>query len=151
MASSETKPSIENRIEDQILEAFRQHIVNLILNTNRIAESLAVNPSDLQVLHAVELAGAITPKELAAQAHLTTGGITVVLDRLEKEGLIRREKNPADRRSLLITLNEGPRLDEVHAAYAVYADDLLKILSHYTGNDLQTILRFLDELNGSGA
>src|SRR6478752_338205 len=116
----------ERALKEDILQAFRLTIVNVILNNNRIAEKLHCNPSDLQVLHAVELAGSITPKELADQTDLTTGGITVVLDRLEKENLIKREKNPADRRSLLITLSSSERLDEIQAAYQEYADRLLE-------------------------
>ena len=137
----------EDSLQTEILKAFRLTIINVVLNTNRIAERLGCNPSDLQVLHAVELAGALTPKELAERAGLTSGGVTVVLDRLEKEGLIKREKNPQDRRSLLITLNPGPRLAEIQAAHQVYAENLLQILAEYNAEDLQTILKFLGELN----
>jgi DNA-binding MarR family transcriptional regulator len=33
--------------------------------------------------------------------------VTVALDRLQKAGYIRREPNPADRRSLIVTLGAG--------------------------------------------
>lgn len=139
----------EEGLQAGILKAFRLTIINVVLNNNRIAERLGCNPSDLQVLHAIELGGALTPKELAERAGLTSGGITVVLDRLEKEGIIKREKNPHDRRSLLVNLNPGPRLDEIHAAYEVYAENMLNLLSKYGPDELQTILKFLGEINGS--
>src|SRR4051812_40510509 len=133
----------EDGLQAEILKAFRLTIINVVLNTNRIAERLGCNPSDLQVLHAIELGGALTPKELTERAGLTSGGVTVVLDRLEKEQLIKREKNPHDRRSLLITLNPGPRLDEIQAAHQIYAENMLNILAQYDARDMQTILKFL--------
>jgi DNA-binding MarR family transcriptional regulator len=145
---SDVKP--EQSLEEDILKAFRMTIVNLVLNTNRIADKLGCNPSDLQVLHLVELAGAITPKELAQRTNLTTGGITVVLDRLEKENFIRREKHPTDRRSLLITLSSSKRRGEVDEVYKEYAENFLKTLSHYTQADMKVILGFLEEINKRG-
>jgi DNA-binding MarR family transcriptional regulator len=136
-------------LEESILKAFRQTIVNLIINNNRIAEKLQFNPSDLQVLHLVELAGCITPKELAERTNLTTGGMTVVLDRLEKENLIKREKHPSDRRSLLITLSSGERIEEIHGMYTEYGEKFNEILTHYTDTELLTILSFLDKINQS--
>jgi len=46
----------------------------------------------------------MTPGKLAELTGLTTGGITVVLDRLEKAKYIRQERNPNDRRSISIVL-----------------------------------------------
>ena len=140
----------EDSLQERLLKAYRVMIANLVINTNRIAEKLGCNASDLQVLHLVELAGTITPKELADRTNLTTGGITVVLDRLEKENLIRREKHPTDRRSILIKLNSSTRREEVDAAYKEYAENFLKGLSHYSEKDMLIILSFLEEINESG-
>ena len=137
-------------LDEHILKAYQTTIVNLVLNTNRIAEKLHCNPTDLQVLHIIELAGSITPKALADRIHLTTGGVTVVLDRLEKDNLITREKHPTDRRSILITLSSSKRRAEINAAYEEYAEDFLTRLSHFAEKDKEIILRFLEELNAVG-
>ena len=137
-------------LEAQVLQVFRETIVNLVLNNNQIAERLHSNPTDLQVLHIIELAdGPLTPKELAQRTNLTTGGMTVVLDRLEKENLIKREKHPTDRRSLLITLNDSERRAEIDGAYAEYAESFLKMLSTYNEGEIKTILSFLKNINRS--
>ena len=57
------------------------------------------------MIHTLQLYGPSTPTRLAAATGLSSGGVTVALDRLEKGGYIRREPNPADRRSLLIHIN----------------------------------------------
>jgi len=46
----------------------------------------------------------LTPGVLAQQSMLTTAGMTGRLDRLESAGLIFRSSNPADRRSVLVSI-----------------------------------------------
>jgi DNA-binding MarR family transcriptional regulator len=47
-----------------------------------------------------------SPSDLAETLMVTTGAMTNVLDRLEQAGLIRRERNPADRRSVIVQATE---------------------------------------------
>lgn len=53
--------------------------------------------------------------DLAGQTSLSTSGVTRVVDRMDREGLIRREACPSDRRSsyAVITSAGLKRLDEV--------------------------------------
>ena len=60
-----------------------------------------------------ERGGSLTPSELAKDMMLSTSAMTNRLDRLEKRGLIARQADPADRRSLRIVLtSEGFALIE---------------------------------------
>jgi len=60
-------------------------------------------------------------KELAEAAHCTRATITGIVDILERKGMVTRQPNPEDRRSLLVTLTERgqdlqqttPTLDEM--------------------------------------
>ena len=45
--------------------------------------------------------------DLAAQTSLSTSGVTRVVDRLERDGLVRREACPEDRRGYFAVLNEA--------------------------------------------
>jgi DNA-binding MarR family transcriptional regulator len=49
----------------------------------------------------------LTPTELYTFLMISSGGLTHRLDRLEKAGLIRREKSPRDGRSVLVALTEA--------------------------------------------
>jgi MarR family 2-MHQ and catechol resistance regulon transcriptional repressor len=53
--------------------------------------------------------------DLAGQTSLSTSGVTRVVDRLDRDGLVRREACPSDRRSsyAVITETGHQRLDEV--------------------------------------
>ncbi|GAA1004052.1 hypothetical protein Aple_005710 [Acrocarpospora pleiomorpha] len=50
-----------------------------------------------------------TPNRLAALLGTDTAGMTRLLDRLETKNLIRRQRNPADRRSIVIELTPEGR------------------------------------------
>ncbi|WP_165404237.1 MarR family winged helix-turn-helix transcriptional regulator [Rhizobium leguminosarum] len=49
----------------------------------------------------------MTPTEMYSALMISSGGLTHRLDRLEKAGLIRREKSPRDGRSVLVALSEA--------------------------------------------
>ncbi|KRE00326.1 MarR family transcriptional regulator [Bosea sp. Root381] len=51
----------------------------------------------------------LTPTELYRSLMITSGGLTHRLLRLERAGLIRRQKSPDDGRSLLVALTEAGR------------------------------------------
>ncbi|MDT5027661.1 MAG: MarR family transcriptional regulator, and catechol-resistance regulon repressor [Micromonosporaceae bacterium] len=53
--------------------------------------------------------GALRMSDLAAQTQLTTSGITRVVDRLERDGLVERRACPTDRRGLFAHISEAGR------------------------------------------
>lgn len=64
--------------------------------------------------------GPLTPRQLAGTLTLTAPTLTLLLDRLQERGLLRRERNPNDGRSQHIVLTaKGRRLAEDSAAAAV--------------------------------
>ena len=63
----------------------------------------------LPQMHALEIIGTHGPirmKELAQKQGVTTGTMTVVVDKLEKKGLILRAQSKEDRRSITVCLTE---------------------------------------------
>ena len=72
-------------------------------------EQLDLNYTDWHVLTALHWAGEPYRRkagELARRIELTSGAMTSRLDALEKEGLVRRLRDPSDRRSVLVELTE---------------------------------------------
>src|SRR5215472_17239154 len=91
-------------LADRIVLETRKFIARSIFFNAQAAERSGLSLTDLQMLHVLQLYGPSTPSRLAVETRLSSGGVTVALDRLEKAGYIRRQPNPADRRSLLVTL-----------------------------------------------
>lgn len=127
----------------------RRFLAGGILFNLKVAEEVGINATDLQCLNVLELQGSATPTELAGWSRLTTGGITVVLDRLERAGYIQREPNPKDRRSTIIR-PVMPALGKLYGHYRPHEQALTKVLSSYTESELQLILDFLVRTNGRG-
>jgi DNA-binding MarR family transcriptional regulator len=60
-------------------------------------------------MHTLEIVGhgvSLRMKELAGKIGVTTGTLTVMVDRLEEQGLLKRTPHETDRRSWLIELTE---------------------------------------------
>ena len=62
------------------------------------SEILGINRTDMRCMDIVSRHGRISAGELAKEAGLTTGGVTAVVDRLERAALLRRVADPDDRR-----------------------------------------------------
>ena len=68
------------------------------------ARELQLGTSDLVALGHLHRGGSMAPGKLSALMEVTSGTMTALLDRVEKAGFLRRERNPEDRRGLLIRL-----------------------------------------------
>jgi MarR family transcriptional regulator, organic hydroperoxide resistance regulator len=132
-------------IEALVVEV-RRFIAGAILFNESVAADLSLNASDLQCLGLLELEGAATPGELARCASLTTGGVTVLLDRLERAGYVHREPNPNDRRSSIVRPDRA-RLRQLERIYRAKGEALVRVLSQFNEAELRTILDFFRKVN----
>lgn len=124
----------------------RRFIAGAIFFNQKVAEQFQLNLTDTQCLNVLEMAGSATPGQLAAQTGLTTGGVTVVLDRLERAGFVRREPNPDDRRSLIVR-PVPEKLARLQAMYGEVHKGLERLLDTYSDKDLHLITAFFHKAN----
>lgn len=80
-------------------------------------------------MHAVEIIGhheKLRMKELAEKMGITTGTLTVMVDRLGREGLVTRQPHPTDRRSYVIVLTERGReqFEEHHQMHCLLTAEI---------------------------
>ena len=113
-----------------------------VLTNQTAAVELGIHPTDLQVLNLLDLKGPMTPKALASLTGLTTGGVTVVLDRLERQKLIARRKHPTDRRSLLVEIPEEG-MARLIAFYESSQHATEAVLDTFTDEELDAATRLL--------
>src|SRR5579875_1816154 len=132
-------------LDDRILLEIRRMIAGSIFFNSQVAERVGVSLTDMQMIHVLQLYGPATPSKLAAATGLSSGGVTVALDRLEKGGYIRREPNPADRRSLLINLVPA-RLLKVRGMYEDVEAGTRRCIAALPPRDREAVLRFLESL-----
>jgi DNA-binding MarR family transcriptional regulator len=130
---------------DRIVLEIRKFIAAAIFFNAQAAEKVGLGLTDMQMIHVLQLYGPSTPSRLAAGTGLSSGGVTVALDRLEKAGYIRREPNPADRRSLLVTLVPAS-LVKLAGLYEGVERDTRQLLATLPQRDLQAVVRFFETL-----
>lgn len=87
----------------------------------------------------------LTPGALIETSMVTSGAITNRIDRLSAKGLVTRETDPDNRRSVLITLTARGRelVDEVVASHVANEVRLLESLSAREQEQLAGLLRKL--------
>jgi DNA-binding MarR family transcriptional regulator len=99
----------------------------------------------LRVLHAEPSPHRLSPSRLADAVLCTSGGMTKIVDRLERAGMVVRETDPTDRRGVLVRLTRvGARTST--AASAAYADGRLRVLGRLGAREAAAIDRSLRQL-----
>jgi DNA-binding MarR family transcriptional regulator len=131
---------------DRIVLEIRKFIAAAIFFNVQAAEKVGLGLTDMQVLHMLQLYGPFTPSRLAATTGLSSGGVTVALDRLEKAGYIRRQPNPADRRSLFVTLVPA-NLVRLAALYEGVESETRRLLATLPRRDLDAVIRFFETMS----
>jgi DNA-binding MarR family transcriptional regulator len=95
------------------------------------AASLGVNATDLIAGSYLAENGAMTAGELAQVMGMTTGAMTIAIDRLERAGFAIRENDPNDRRKVIIKPKKLPAkllamqesiAKEIHTIFSGYSD-----------------------------
>jgi DNA-binding MarR family transcriptional regulator len=130
---------------EAIGEALRRSSTWTVIFHQALAMQLGLNPTDLKSADLLYEMGAMTAGELADLTGLTTGAITGVIDRLEKAGLVCRDKDPNDRRRVIIRLTNDPeRIKWVLRLFGSLNQATDQGLSRYTDEELATILDFLN-------
>jgi DNA-binding MarR family transcriptional regulator len=86
----------------------REHMLRHALASARqravLGQLLGLSESEVLAVQHLSRAGRLTPGQLGERLHLTSGGTTALVQRLERHGHVMREPHPTDRRSTLIAL-----------------------------------------------
>ena len=133
---------------DRVVLEIRKFIAAAIFFNAQTAERAGLGLTDMQMLHMLQLYGPSTPGKLGTWTALSSGGVTVVLDRLEKAGYVRREPNPADRRSLLIALIPV-RMRKLQSLYEEVESETRRLLATLPQGDLKAVIRFFEVLQAA--
>ncbi len=106
--------------------------------------------SQFGILEALYHLGPMVQKELAAKILKSPGNITMVLNNLEKRGLIVREKSVFDRRASVITAtNEGLKL--VDSLFPAHVKRIVEAMARLSLQEQETLGRLLKKLGRSAA
>jgi DNA-binding MarR family transcriptional regulator len=106
------------------------------------ADRIGINATDLNCLNILSFGGQMTAGELARATGLTTASITGVADRLEEAGFVRRERDPEDRRRVVIRVVLERALSDVAPVFLPMVRDWQEMAARYTDDELRLIVDF---------
>jgi DNA-binding MarR family transcriptional regulator len=129
-------------LELQGIETIRGWQTDQDLFDEAVALYLGQNRTDMRCIDLIERAGRMTAGQLGAAARLSSGATTAALDRLERAGLVRRVRDDADRRRVLVEVT--PRVEEVTGpVFAPFVEEGRALAERYTADEWMVILRFM--------
>lgn len=110
------------------------------------AAARGLHPTDVRALiHLLDAGRAGTPATpgwLGEQLHLNSAGTTALIDRLERLDLIRRSRDTADRRRVLLHVE-----DKAHelgwAFFGPVISEVTAVVNTFDEHELETVRRFL--------
>jgi DNA-binding MarR family transcriptional regulator len=142
-----TKSKRRRELEAALNAVLRDVSGQSVLYSQAVADRLGINSSDLECLDYI-LRGQLTAGRLAELTGLTTGAITGIIDRLERAGLARRERDVDDRRKILV--RPLPAVSErVAPLFAPMEGAAMAVLSKYRDDELALFLDFLTAARGA--
>src|SRR5947208_14091875 len=142
MGSISSTDSDRRRLTASIKQSLRALSIQLSLLNHQVGAHAGLNDVDLDCLDLVARHAPLSPSALAQRAALHPATMTGILDRLERGGWIVRERDPSDRRAVVVRVLTDRYADLVRQ-YAGMARSMNKLLAGYSESELETIAGFL--------
>ncbi len=84
-------------------------VTRLARRLRRVGTGESLTPTQAALLSTIERLGPVSPGTLAEAEHLRPPTITTAVDRLERQGLVRRRPDGRDRRCVVVTVTPAGR------------------------------------------
>src|SRR5262245_39270981 len=120
-----------------------EQAVRMVLFQQAIADQLGLNTTDLMCLSFLNDTEPLTAGQLAEATGLTTGSVTIMIDRLEKAGYAQREKDLTDRRRVIVRPRTERIEHDITPLYESIAEAWGRAIDRYSTDELAVILDML--------
>jgi DNA-binding MarR family transcriptional regulator len=132
-----------------IRDYLREVGIQLALLNHQISARLDLKDVDLDCLNVIDREGPLNPSVLVRRTGLHPATVTGILDRLERGGWIARERDPSDRRAVIVRALRD-RNPDLMRLYAGMNRSLNAILGGYDDTQLALLADFLDRTAEAG-
>lgn len=135
----------ENRQEAEIVAALRRVMRAIDLRSRALFQEVGLTGPQLLVLRDVARLTGRPVSTVARTVNLSQPTVSGILDRLERRGLVRRDRGEADRRTVIVTITaEGGRI--LRDAPSLLQDHFWRQLAELEGWEQTQILAILQRL-----
>ena len=141
--------SSDNRLNSALLESLTHRLqrygMRSVLFQQNMAHKIGVSHTDLKSAEILNETGPITAGELSKITGLSTGSVTALINRLEKSGYVKRERDQLDgRRVMIAPIPE--RQEQIKSHYQSLSTATKELCSAYNEQELILINQFVEEI-----
>jgi DNA-binding MarR family transcriptional regulator len=123
--------------------------IQLALLNYHVSARLELKDVDLDCLNLIDQYGPLSPSAIARMSGLHPATMTGILDRLERGGWVARERDPGDRRAVLVrALRE--RMPDLFRLYQGMSTAMNTICAEYANPELELVADFLQRTANAG-
>jgi len=137
------------RLVRAIKQELRDMSIQLTLLNHAVGGRLELRGTDLECLDIVNRYGPLSPSALARLAGLHPATMTGILDRLERSGWIARDRDPGDRRAIVVRSEPG-RVAGLLRLYGGMNAAMDEVCAGYGDDDLELLAGFLRQTTYAG-
>lgn len=138
----------EEALHQELLQAFQLSGTLTVLHTNAVAHRIGISATEFEAMDIITRYQPITAGKLSEYCGLTTGAITGIIDRLERNGFVRRERDPEDRRRVFVVpIEDANRSKKVRALYRPMDKGFKEFVRRYSKDELCFLLKLQNEAN----
>ena len=137
------------RLNRAIKESLRELSIQLSLLNHQVGARLDLKDVDLDCFDLIVRHGPLSPSALARRAGLHPATMTGILDRLERGGWVARDRDPSDRRAVLVR-GRRDRNAELFGLYAGMNTSMDQICAGYADTELELLADFLRRTTNAG-
>ncbi len=119
-------------IHDEVLVSIRQIIRAVDLHSKQLNKNFGLTSPQLLLMRAIQSSPLMTIRQLSTKSNMSQATATSILDRLEKRGLVIRERDTIDKR-------------KVHARITAEGEDILQQAPQLLQEDFIEQFQALDE------
>src|SRR5213594_2793724 len=130
------------RLTTAIKQSLRELSIQLSLLNHQVGAHADLKDVDLDCLDLVNRHGPLSPSALARRAGLHPATVTGILDRLERGGWVARDRDPSDRRAVVVRALRD-RNAELFRLYAGMNSSMNEICAGYDDAELEVLADFL--------
>src|SRR3954452_6867337 len=115
-----------------------------------LCQQAGIAQSELDALEHLEADGPLTQRELGDRLFLSSAGVTVLVDRLERSGWVTRGPHPSDRRAVGLDRN-GDAVAEWPEPLAAYHATVAAAARNIPGECREAVAEFLSAVTNDAA
>lgn len=107
MTNPPATPLPPRHVSDSVMIALRKIIQAIDMNSKKLVKRVGLTGPQLVILQEISNLGEVTAGEIAKAVSLSQATVTGILERMEKRGLLARQRSNSDKRRIMVRITDS--------------------------------------------